>query len=241
MWFTIAVEEDSALGLQGTLDLLQELTGAESIRQLPTLKLFKIRMDLEMEARTPKALATAAEVVAPAPRREGALRRARRRRRPRDPGRPAGRARAVRARRRGARLDRAAAARAHGGDEGARAAAPRRRDPLPPPRRLQRERHGRLEGAGGPRSPSSARAWPPTAASATATSARPTPTGPTRSSRWPTAAPRRSATRSSTRSTSEIDGIEGRATLYSSTEFKKVRLQYFTDEFKDWEREHGGA
>jgi DNA-binding Lrp family transcriptional regulator len=48
MWFTIAVEEDSKLGLQGTLDILQELTGAESIRQLPTLKLFKIRMDLEL-------------------------------------------------------------------------------------------------------------------------------------------------------------------------------------------------
>ncbi|MEA2256370.1 MAG: siroheme decarboxylase [Solirubrobacteraceae bacterium] len=48
MWFTIAVEEDSQLGLQGTLDILQELTGAESIRQLPTLKLFKIRMDLEL-------------------------------------------------------------------------------------------------------------------------------------------------------------------------------------------------
>jgi hypothetical protein len=30
-------------------------------------------------------------------------------------------------------------------------------------------------------------------------------------------------------------GIEGRATLYSSTEFKKVRLLYFTDEFRDWE------
>jgi siroheme decarboxylase len=66
MWFTIAVEEDSVLGLQGTLDLLQELTGAESIRQLPTLKLFKIRMDLEMEAGTDR-LASAAEVVEPAP------------------------------------------------------------------------------------------------------------------------------------------------------------------------------
>jgi DNA-binding Lrp family transcriptional regulator len=52
MWFTIAVEEDSKLGLQGTLDVLQELTGAESIRQLPTLKLFKIRMDLEMQGET---------------------------------------------------------------------------------------------------------------------------------------------------------------------------------------------
>jgi siroheme decarboxylase len=52
LWFTIAVEEDSKLGLQGTLDVLQELTGAESIRQLPTLKLFKIRMDLDVEGTT---------------------------------------------------------------------------------------------------------------------------------------------------------------------------------------------
>ncbi len=33
MWFTLAVEEDSQLGLQGTLDVLQELTGATSIRR----------------------------------------------------------------------------------------------------------------------------------------------------------------------------------------------------------------
>jgi len=52
MWFTLAVEEGSQLGLQGTLDVLQDLTGAESIRQLPTLKLFKIRMDLEMSGDT---------------------------------------------------------------------------------------------------------------------------------------------------------------------------------------------
>ncbi len=52
MWFTLATEPDSKLGLQGTLDLLQEMTGAESIRQLPTLKLFKIRMDLEMSGST---------------------------------------------------------------------------------------------------------------------------------------------------------------------------------------------
>lgn len=57
MWFTLAVEEDSKLGLQGTLDVLQEQTGAESIRQLPTLKLFKIRMDLEMGGDT-KSLST---------------------------------------------------------------------------------------------------------------------------------------------------------------------------------------
>ncbi len=65
MWFTIAVEEDSALGLQGTLDILQELTGADSIRQLPTLKLFKIRMDLEMQGGT-EQLASPGEAVAPA-------------------------------------------------------------------------------------------------------------------------------------------------------------------------------
>jgi DNA-binding Lrp family transcriptional regulator len=52
IWFTLATEPDSPLGLQGTLDVLQRETGAESIRQLPTLKLFKIRMDLEMEGGT---------------------------------------------------------------------------------------------------------------------------------------------------------------------------------------------
>jgi DNA-binding Lrp family transcriptional regulator len=52
MWFTLATEPDSPLGLEGTLEVLQKLTGAESIRQLPTLKLFKIRMDLEMEGDT---------------------------------------------------------------------------------------------------------------------------------------------------------------------------------------------
>ena len=33
-------------------------------------------------------------------------------------------------------------------------------------------------------------------------------------------------------------GIEQRATLYSSTEFKKVRMLYFTDDFKRWEQEN---
>jgi DNA-binding Lrp family transcriptional regulator len=44
--------------------VLQRLTGAESIRQLPTLKLFKIRMDLEMEGATPE-LAAAGTAEAP--------------------------------------------------------------------------------------------------------------------------------------------------------------------------------
>jgi DNA-binding Lrp family transcriptional regulator len=64
IWFTIATEPGSALGLQGTLDVLAREAGAESVRQLPTLKLFKIRMDLEMEAGT-DALAAATQAVEP--------------------------------------------------------------------------------------------------------------------------------------------------------------------------------
>jgi len=64
LWFTIAVEPGSRLGIDGTLDALAAETGAQSIRQLPTLKLFKIRMDLEMEQGT-DALAAAGEAVPP--------------------------------------------------------------------------------------------------------------------------------------------------------------------------------
>ena len=35
----------------------------------------------------------------------------------------------------------------------------------------------------------------------------------------------------------EATGISERATLYSSTEFKKVRMLYFTDDFRRWEEE----
>jgi siroheme decarboxylase len=65
IWFTIATEPDSKLGLEGTLEVLARIAGAESIRQLPTLKLFKIRMDLEMEGDT-EALAKPAEAAEPA-------------------------------------------------------------------------------------------------------------------------------------------------------------------------------
>ena len=64
LWFTLATEPGSELGLDGTLEVMQAKTGAHSIRQLPTLKLFKIRMDLEMEGDT-SALATAGEAVEP--------------------------------------------------------------------------------------------------------------------------------------------------------------------------------
>jgi DNA-binding Lrp family transcriptional regulator len=64
LWFTIAVEPDSRLGLEGTLDALADEAGASSIRQLPTLRLFKIRMDLEMEGDTPALTRAVAEAPA---------------------------------------------------------------------------------------------------------------------------------------------------------------------------------
>jgi siroheme decarboxylase len=64
LWFTIATPPESELGLEGTLAALQRLTGAESIRQLPTLKLFKINMNLEMEGGT-DALASSVEAAPP--------------------------------------------------------------------------------------------------------------------------------------------------------------------------------
>jgi len=66
LWFTIATPPDSRLGLDGTLVALQEETGAESLRQLPTLTLFKINMNLEMEQGTDVLAAS----VAAAPPRE---------------------------------------------------------------------------------------------------------------------------------------------------------------------------
>jgi siroheme decarboxylase len=64
LWFTIATPPDSTLGLDGTLEVLQAATGAESIRQLPTLTLFKINMNLEMEQGT-EALAAAIDAAPP--------------------------------------------------------------------------------------------------------------------------------------------------------------------------------
>jgi siroheme decarboxylase len=63
LWFTIATPPDSELGLEGTLEALQRLTGAESIRQLPTLTLFKINMNLEMEGGTEELAAPVADPI----------------------------------------------------------------------------------------------------------------------------------------------------------------------------------
>jgi siroheme decarboxylase len=65
LWFTIATEPDSKLGLDGTLEVLAHEAQAESVRQLPTLRLFKIRMDLEMEGDT-DALSGAVDESPPA-------------------------------------------------------------------------------------------------------------------------------------------------------------------------------
>src|SRR4029078_11187810 len=64
LWFTIATPPDSELGLQGTLRALIEETGATSMRELPTLTLFKINMNLEMEKGT-DALAATVEAAPP--------------------------------------------------------------------------------------------------------------------------------------------------------------------------------
>jgi DNA-binding Lrp family transcriptional regulator len=64
LWFTIATPPDSKLGLEGTLDVLARESGARSVRQLPTLRLFKIRMDLDMEGDT-QALSSATSASAP--------------------------------------------------------------------------------------------------------------------------------------------------------------------------------
>jgi DNA-binding Lrp family transcriptional regulator len=64
LWFTIATPPDSELGLAGALEVLMRETGAESMRQLPTLTLFKINMNLEMEKGT-EALAAAVDAAPP--------------------------------------------------------------------------------------------------------------------------------------------------------------------------------
>ena len=64
LWFTIATPPDSKLGLKGQIDALMEETGAISMRELPTLVLFKINMNLEMEGDT-EALAASVEAAPP--------------------------------------------------------------------------------------------------------------------------------------------------------------------------------
>src|ERR687894_266923 len=49
LWYTVAVPPDSRLGLEGTVDVLHSISGSEKTRILPTLKLFKIGVTLDMK------------------------------------------------------------------------------------------------------------------------------------------------------------------------------------------------
>jgi DNA-binding Lrp family transcriptional regulator len=235
MWFTLAVEPDSRLGLDGTLDVLQRLTGAESIRQLPTLKLFKIRMDLEMEGGT-KALTSEGLAVEPVDLEPVAydeldkdVIRATQGDMPviAEPYGPAA-----------ARL---------GIDTAALLEHMRGLHERGLLRRVAAILYHRRAGfsANGMGvwkvSPEQISSLGPRMASFRGIShcyERPTYDD------WPYSV----FTMAHGRSKEECDavltaiaeqtGIHERATLYSSTEFKKIRLLYFTEDFKNWEREH---
>ncbi len=49
LWFTLAVAPDSTLGLEKTVELLAERTGAQEYVILPTKKMFKISVQLDMK------------------------------------------------------------------------------------------------------------------------------------------------------------------------------------------------
>jgi DNA-binding Lrp family transcriptional regulator len=236
MWFTLAVERDSRLGLDGTLEVLQRLTGAESIRQLPTLQLFKIRMDLEMEGGT-AALATAGEEKAPVDlsavdydERDVAVVRATQGDMPviPEPYAPAAERMGIPV---GELLEHLAGMRERG--------LLRRVAAI-----LYHRRAGfSANGMGVWRVPEDRIAeLGPRMASFRGIShcyERPTYAD------WPYSVFTMAHGRSKEECDAVLDaiavetGIEDRATLYSSTEFKKIRLLYFTDEFRRWEEEHG--
>jgi DNA-binding Lrp family transcriptional regulator len=235
MWFTLAVERDSKLGLDGTLDALQRLTGAESIRQLPTLQLFKIRMDLEMQGDT-KALASAGAEQAPVElsavpydELDVAVIRATQGDLPvvPEPYAPAARALGLDVDRLLAHMD-----------------GMRERGLL---RRVAAILYHRRAGF----SANGMGVWKvpdadidelgPRMASFRGIShcyQRPTYED------WPYSVFTMAHGRSKEECDAVLDaiaeqtGITERATLYSSTEFKKIRLLYFTDDFKRWEAEH---
>jgi DNA-binding Lrp family transcriptional regulator len=238
IWFTIATEPDSKLGLEGTLDVLAAEAGAESVRQLPTLKMFKIRMDLEMEGGT-DALATQAQAVEPAEM---------------DP-QPYG------------EFDRAVI-RALQGDmpvipepyapAAAALGIPQQKllDHLSgmQERKLLRRVAAILFHRRAGFSANGMGVWRVPEGEELEYGKRMAAfRGISHCYQRPTYAdwPYSVFTMAHGRSKDECDaildaiaaetGIDDRATLYSSTEFKKIRLLYFTDDFKRWEAEHGAV
>ena len=235
LWFTIATEPDSELGLEGTLQVLAAEAGAESVRQLPTLKLFKIRMDLEMVGDT-EALASAGRRGPAGRDRAPALRRDRHRGHPRHAGRHADRPRALRPGGRRARLGRAELLEHLEGMQ---------------ERRLLRRVAAILFHRRAGFSANGMGVWKVPDDQILEIGGRMASfRGISHCYQRPTYAdwPYSVFTMAHGRSKEECDaildaiaqdtGIHERSTLYSSTEFKKIRLQYFTDEFKAWERAH---
>jgi siroheme decarboxylase len=238
MWFTIAVERDSKLGLEGTLDVLQRETGAESMRMLPTIVLFKIRMDLEMERGT-EELAKAAEAVVPAPAEvvpydelDRAVIRATQGDLPvvSEPYAPAARELGM--------TQEALVEHLLGMQERGilrRVAAI-----------LFHRRAGfSANGMGVWKVPEDriAEIGPRMASFRGISHCYQRPTYED----WPYSVFTMAHGRSKEECDAILDaiaadtGITDRATLYSSTEFKKVRLLYFTDDYKQWERDHAGV
>jgi DNA-binding Lrp family transcriptional regulator len=238
IWFTLATEPDSPLGVDGTLDVLAREAGAESIRQLPTLKLFKIRMDLEMEGDT-SALAQAVEAAEPAEtepqsydEHDRAVIRALQGDMPviREPYAPAADALGMSQERLLEHL------------EGMRERKLLRRVAAI----LYHRRAGfSANGMGVWKVPDAriAELGPHMAAFRGISHCYQRPTY----ADWPYSVFTMAHGRSKEEcdaildSIAESTGIDERATLYSSTEFKKIRLLYFTDEYRVWEREHAGV
>jgi DNA-binding Lrp family transcriptional regulator len=238
LWFTIAVEPDSPLGLEGTLEVLAKESGATSVRELPTLKLFKIRMDLEMEGDT-QALAATAEASEPVELS----------RQPYDELDVA----VIRALQGDLKViaePYATAARELGMSEEAFLAHLQGMQERRLLRRVAAILYHRRAGF----SANGMGVWKvgedeilqtgkQMAAVRGISHCYQRPTYPD----WPYSVFTMAHGRSKEEcdaildSIAESTGIEERAILYSSTEFKKIRLLYFTDEFKRWEAEHAGV
>ena len=237
LWFTIATEPDSRLGLDGTLDVLARETRAESIRQLPTLRLFKINMNLEMEGGT-KDLAAAGAAEEPRELEpvdlsdlDVAVIRALQGDMPviPEPYAPAAAELGIGV---GKLLDQLESLRER--------KALRRVAAI-----LYHRRAGfSANGMGVWKVPEDRimELGPRMAAFRGVSHCYQRPTYPD----WPYSVFTMAHGRSKEECDAVLDaiadetGIDERATLYSSTEFKKIRLLYFTDAFKKWEDQHGG-
>jgi DNA-binding Lrp family transcriptional regulator len=238
LWFTIATEPDSKLGLDGTLQALAREAGAESVRQLPTLKLFKIRMDLEMEGDTAAlaAAAVASEPIEldpqPYDERDVEVIRALQGDMPvvREPYAPAAATLGIEQE---SFLDHLSGMRERG--------LLRRVAAILYHRRAGFSANGM--GVWKVPEPDIHDVGRRMAAVRGISHCYQRPTYED----WPYSVFTMAHGRSKEECDAILDsiaamtGIQERATLYSSTEFKKIRLLYFTEDFKSWEREHAGV